>query len=55
MMTGEELAPSDTPQPRRASGAGQQTEPTGDGAETEPAVGPPPGDVEVAPAQRSSD
>ncbi len=54
-MTGEELAPSEPPQPRRASGAGRQEEPTGDSADTEPAVGPPPGDVEVAPAQRSRD
>jgi cell division protease FtsH len=54
-MTGQELAPSEIPQPRRPAAATAPTEPTEDGAEPEATTGPPAGDVEVAPAQRSAD
>ena len=54
-MTGEDLAPGDVPPRRRAAAAETPTEGTQDTPEAETATGPPPGDVEVAPAQRSTD
>ena len=54
-MTGEELGPGEAAPRRRARSAKTPADPVVDGPETEPAAGPPPGDVEVAPAQRSAD
>ena len=54
-MTGEKVAPSETPQRRRPAARDTRAEPAADEAEQSTAAGPPPGDVEVAPAQRSTD
>ncbi len=54
-ITGEELTPAEAA-PRRKSGtATKPTDPAEDSAAAETAPGPPPGDIEVAPAQRSAD
>jgi cell division protease FtsH len=54
-MTGQDLAPDEPPRRREAAATGDGSEPTEDGSEVEPSAGPTPGDVEVAPAQRSAD
>ena len=54
-MTGEELGPSEPAPRRRAASAETPSEPIEDDGEGEAVTGPPPGDVEVAPAQRSAD
>ena len=54
-MTGEDLAPGEAPERRRRPATEARAEPAGDDAEAEAAAGPPPGDVEVAPAQRRAD
>ena len=53
--TMQRLAPTDVPERRRSAAAEAPSEPADDGAEPEPATGPTPGDVEVAPAQRRAD
>ena len=54
-MTGEKLEPSGAAQRRRPAASRAPAEPAEEEAEPETATGPPPGDVEVAPAQRSTD
>ena len=54
-MTGEDVAPADVPQRRRPAAAGTPPENAAGEAEPSAAPGPPPGDIEVAPAQRSTD
>jgi hypothetical protein len=54
-MTGEDLSPGEPAPRRRAAAAETPTEPVEDGVESETGSGSPTGDVEVAPAQRSTD